>query len=71
VALAGGMTAFVGRSYQLRFEVKDNVVSLEHVTGTVPPGVLAEPSSVRKLHHVFSLTIGLEVVLEKKRGRRY
>jgi hypothetical protein len=69
-ALAAGITAFVGRSYQLRFEVKDNMVSLEHVTGTVPftPAV---PTSERKLHHVFSMTLGLEVVLEKKRGRRY
>lgn len=69
-ALAGGMTAFVSRAYQIRFEVKDNIVSLEHVTGTVPlPN--EEPPSERKIHHVFSLAIGLEVVLEKKRGRRY
>lgn len=69
-ALAVGVTAFVARSYQLRFEMKDNLVSLEHVTGTVGSSP-AEPPSERKLHHVFSLTIGLEVVLEKKRGRRY
>ena len=69
-ALAMGITAFVARSYQLRFEVKDNMVSLEHVTGTVP-FTPAEPTSERKLHHVFSMTLGLEVVLEKKRGRRY
>jgi hypothetical protein len=70
VGLAGGMTAFVSRSYQLRFEVKDNIVSLEHVTSTAAlPS--EEPRSERKLHHVFSMTIGLEVVLEKKRGRRY
>ena len=69
-ALAAGVTAFVGRSYQLRFEMKDNLVSLEHVTSTVAT-TPAEPSSERKLHHVFSMTLGLEVVLEKKRGRRY
>lgn len=71
MAIGGGMTAFVGRAYQIRFEMKDNIVSLEHVTSTVPPALLATPTSERKLHHVFSLTIGLEVVLEKKRGRRY
>ena len=70
VALAAGMTAFVSRSYQLRFEVKDNIVSLEHVTSTVPFPT-QEPTSERRIHHVFSMTIGLEVVLEKKRGRRY
>lgn len=69
-ALAAGMTAFLARSYQLRFEVKDNIVSLEHVTGTVG-STPAQPTSERKIHHIFSLTIGLEVVLEKKRGRRY
>ena len=71
MAIGGGMTAFVSRSYQVRFEMKDNIVSLEHVTGTVPPALLATPTSERKLHHVFTLTIGMEVVLEKKRGRRY
>ena len=69
-ALAAGITAFVARSYQLRFEVKDNLVSLEHVTG-VAALPSDEPPSERKLHHVFSMTIGLEVVLERKRGRRY
>lgn len=69
-ALAAGVTAFLGRSYQMRFELKDNMVSLEHVTGTVG-FTPAEPTSERKIHHVFSMTIGLEVVLEKKRGRRY
>jgi hypothetical protein len=70
VAIGGGMTAFVSRAYQLRFEVKDNIVSLEHVTGTVPLS-FETPPSVRKIHHILSLTIGLEVVLERKRGRRY
>ena len=70
VAIGGGMTAFVSRAYQIRFEMKDNIVSLEHVTGTVPLPH-DTPTSERKLHHVFSLTIGLEVVLERKRGRRY
>jgi hypothetical protein len=70
LAIGGGMTAFVSRAYQIRFEMKDNIVSLEHVTGTVPLS-FETPPSVRKIHHILSLTIGLEVVLEKKRGRRY
>ena len=70
VGLAAGMTAFISRAYQLRFEMKDNIVSIEHVTSTAPlPS--EEPTSERQLHHVFTMTIGLEVVLEKKRGRRY
>jgi hypothetical protein len=70
MAIGGGMTAFVSRAYQIRFEMKDNIVSLEHVTGTVPQP-FDTPTSERKIHHILSLTIGLEVVLEKKRGRRY
>jgi hypothetical protein len=68
--LAGGLTAFISRSYQVRMEGKDNLVIVEQVAGTtdVPS---AEPPTTTGLRHVFSLTIAVEVVLEKKRGRRY
>lgn len=68
--LAGGLTAFISRSYQVRLEGKDNLVIVEQVAGTVPiPN--AEPPTTTSLRHVFSLTIAVEVVLEKRRGRRY
>jgi hypothetical protein len=70
VGLVAGMTFFFARAYQLRVEAKDNIVSLERVTSTAPVEN-AEPTSDRRYHHVFSLTIGGEVVLEKRRGRRY
>jgi hypothetical protein len=69
-ALAGGMTAFVGRSYQLRMEVKDNIVPLEEVLGP-EPSINAIPESRFRYEHVVSFYIVLEVVLEKRRGRRY
>ncbi len=69
-ALAGGATAFIGRSYQVRFEVKDNIVPLEEVTGPTG-GPNTTPDSRVVYRHVPSFTIALEVVLEKRRGRRY
>jgi hypothetical protein len=70
LALGAGLTAFLSRSYQVRLEGKDNIVWLEEVAGTVPvPN--AHPATVVEPHHVFSLTIALEVVLERRRGRRY
>ena len=69
-ALGAGLTAFLSRSYQVRLEGKDNIVWLEEVAGTVgaPSGT---PPTVTAPHHVFSLTIAVEVVLERRRGRRY
>jgi hypothetical protein len=69
-ALAAGATAFVGRSYQVRFEVKDNVVPLEEITGP-EGGPNATPESRVVYRHVPSFSVALEVVLEKRRGRRY
>lgn len=70
LALGAGLTAFLSRSYQVRLEGKDNIVWLEEVAGTVS-GPNALPPTVTQPHHVFSLTIAIEVVLEKRRGRRY
>lgn len=69
-ALAAGATAFVGRSYQVRFEVKDNIVPLEEVTGPTG-GPNTTPASRVVYKHVPSFSVALEVVLEKRRGRRY
>jgi len=70
LALGAGLTAFISRSYQVRLEAKDNMVWLEEVAGTAPvPN--ATPPVITELHHVFSLTIAVEVVLERRRGRRY
>jgi hypothetical protein len=69
-ALASGVTAFVGRSYQIRMEVKDNIVPLEEVLGPEPSSN-AIPESRYRYEHVVSFYMVLEVVLEKRRGRRY
>jgi len=69
--LAAGITARLGPGYQFRFELRDVLVPLKRVTG---PAVLAnglQAPTVNKLFHQPGLIMGLDVVLEKKRGRRY
>lgn len=69
-ALAVGATGFIGRGYQLRVEVKDNFVDMKQVVRpTNGPGF--EPAWERHFHQVYTLSVALEVVLEKRRGRRY
>ncbi|HEV2291508.1 MAG TPA: hypothetical protein VGR60_06695 [Gemmatimonadales bacterium] len=72
LGLGGGFTAPTGRGSQFRFEVRDNVVFLRHPTGTqsAPDPGLSPPTKVLA-SHLFSLNLGFEIVLEKKRGHRY
>lgn len=66
---AVGFTSPLGTGYQFRFEVRDVVTSLERLLG--PANSLGiGPTAARSYHH-FALTIGFDVVLERKRGRRY
>ncbi len=69
-ALGVGATMQLGRSYHLRWEVRDNIVGIEAVTGpTAAPRF--EPPHERTYKHLFSILIGIDVVLERSRGRRY
>jgi len=66
---AVGFTSPLGTGYQFRFEVRDVVTSLDRLVG--PANALGiGPTATRAYHH-FALTLGIDVVLEKKRGRRY
>jgi hypothetical protein len=67
--LGVGATAAISPGYQLRIEVRDAVVPLQRVTG--PANDLAQAPTASKIYHHFALTLGLDIVLEKKRGRRY
>lgn len=68
--LGVGTTIAAGKGYQLRWEVRDNIVGIQRVTsatagtGQVPPHETA-------YKHIFSLNVGLDVILERVRGRRY
>jgi hypothetical protein len=70
LALGVGATMPISRSYHLRWEVRDNIVGIEAVTGpTTAPRF--EPPHERRYKHMFSVLIGIDVVLERSRGRRY
>jgi hypothetical protein len=70
LALGAGFTAAVAKGYQLRWEVRDNIVGVQRVTGTTPQSELVPPHKLT-YKHLFSMTIGFDVVLERRRGRRY
>jgi len=68
--IGAGATIAAGRGYQIRWEIRDNIVGIQRVTGpTVTRG--AVPPHETAYRHIFSLNVGLDVILEKRRGRRY
>jgi hypothetical protein len=74
LALGLGFTAAVAKGYQIRWEVRDNIVGIQQVTGTLPQSGLVAPTvppHSRVFKHLFSMTLGFDVVLERRRGRRY
>jgi hypothetical protein len=70
LAIGAGFTAAVARGYQLRWELRDNIVGIQEVTSPTPHSDLVPPHKL-VYKHLFSLTIGFDVVLERRRGRRY
>jgi hypothetical protein len=69
-ALGAGFTAAVAKGYQLRWEVRDNIVGVQRVTASTPEARVVPPHELA-FKHLFSMTIGFDVVLERRRGRRY
>jgi hypothetical protein len=70
LSFGGGVVAVIGRGYQLRFEARDNWVRVPTVIGASQRQGLKPPTSTTG-KHVLSFTLGFDVVLERKRGRRY
>ena len=70
IELGVGATMVLSRGYHLRWEVRDNIVGVEEVTGPVTT-VGAVPPHETNFEHVWSVLIGLDVILERERGRRY
>jgi hypothetical protein len=64
-----GFTSPLGPGYQFRLEMRDVVTSLDRLVGPVNALGIG-PRATRWYHHV-ALTLGLDVVMEKSRGRRY
>jgi hypothetical protein len=69
-ALGAGFTAAIAKGYQLRWEVRDNITGVQKVTSSTPQARTIPPHEL-VFKHLFSFTIGFDVVLERRRGRRY
>lgn len=67
--LAAGLTQAIGSGYQLRLEVRDDFFALERVTG--PANALGQVTTDTGWYHHISLTIGFDIVFDRKRARRY
>jgi hypothetical protein len=68
--LGVGTTIAAGKGYQLRWEIRDHIVGIQRVTG-VSEGRGQVPPHETAYKHIFSLNVGLDVILERQRGRRY
>ena len=66
---AAGITTPLGPGYQFRLEVRDIVNSMTRLTGPADDFGVA-PTESKYFHHL-GLVMGLDIVLERKRGRRY
>lgn len=65
-----GSTAAAGTGWQIRWELRDSYLALPGITGaTRRQGLM--PTTTLRGHHLFSFSIGVDIVLQRKRGRRY
>jgi hypothetical protein len=69
-ALGTGFTVPVAPGYQVRLEARDNILGVQRVTQSTPVSNVIPPHEL-DYKHLFSITIGFDVVLERRRGRRY
>lgn len=69
-SLGVGTTVALSRGYHLRWEVRDQIMGMVAVAG--PVQVFSQiPPRETVYKHRFSVLIGLDVILERQRGRRY
>lgn len=67
-----GAAFSLGPSYQLRFEGQHLTTRLDRVTGTADPSAgTPYPPHTGRMYRSFLFTVAVDVVLEKRRGRRY
>lgn len=66
---AAGLTVRAGQGYQVRIEIRDDMSTIERVTGAA--NSLATAPTEVALFHNLGLILGLDVLLEQKRARRY
>ncbi len=78
VSLGAGVMLPLGPGYQLHLEARDIIVGLPFAKGPATDTAaqaagetLPQPPVGLRAMHIPTLTVGLDVVLERKRGRRY
>jgi len=64
-----GFTTRISPGYQFRLEARDAIVPLKRAVGAADQ--LGQAPTALRTYHRLILTMGLDVVLERKRGRRY
>lgn len=69
-SLSVGLASSPRRGYQLRVEARGTYISLPVVTGAAPHGTLT-PETSSQWTLLPSFTVAIDIVLEKRRGRRY
>jgi len=69
VGAAAGIMFSVAPGYQIRFELRDQLMVLQRPTGPANDLAVAEIESF--LGHSPALVFGIDIVLEQRRGRRY
>jgi opacity protein-like surface antigen len=70
IALGVGVTAALSKGSLLRWEIRDNMVGIQKVTGGIPVAGFVPPHK-RVFKHLFSMSVGFDIILERRRGRRY
>ncbi|MGH7585163.1 MAG: hypothetical protein ACREMH_02855 [Gemmatimonadales bacterium] len=68
--LGGGVTMPIGTGWQFRAEVRDNIIGIASVTGPTDSDGQVPPQETR-YKSLWTVYLGVDIVLERKRGRRY
>jgi hypothetical protein len=70
LGLGVGFTTPISRGFQFRWELRDNIVGIQRVDGASAENDFNPPHSIA-YKNLFSIMAGVDLVLEKSRGRRY
>lgn len=68
--VSGGITIKLSQAYRARFEVRDIITQLPTVVDKPPPNSI-EPVTGMSFKHVPTITMGLDITLERRHTRRY
>ena len=70
LGLGIGLTTPISSGFQFRLELRDNILGIEKVDGASPENNFNPPHSV-EFKHLVGVIAGVDLVLERHKGRRY